>query len=76
MIAQTDAIPEKLEKLVFNAAAGKIPAGHPFTEGAARHLIIAILKVCRICRMRNQENTIEVILFEYCRRNVRAREKT
>ena len=31
-------------------------------------LILVILRVCHDCRVRNKDNTLEVILFEYSRR--------
>ena len=34
----------------------------------APYFIIALLRVCQLCRKRNQETTIAAILFEYSRR--------
>jgi hypothetical protein len=37
-------------------------------EKLARTLIVAKQRICQNCRVRKQEITIEVILFEYSRR--------
>ncbi len=66
-ITQPDARSASFSRKVINAAAVAIAGRAHLPSERARRLIIVILRVCRVCRLRNKENTIEVILFEYSR---------
>ena len=70
-IAQPDILPN-VTKLVINADAIANYYRRTFHLGGRESFIIATLRVCQNCRVRNKDTTIEAILFEYSRRPIRA----